>query len=267
MDLEFEFETELKNLGLSPKGWPQVLETIKAKLGSGEWEKFSRLHRNFTGYRSESTAARFYGFVFSHGLQLDLNCFRYARLQAILRDLLPEISPGLTILDVGAGAGIIATLLRKQCSPRALVLQDPCVEVRDELQAQGFAVMPHPAPTVPPWTANASESDSALFDLILCVDSLGEINSDDDGLLAKRDSVSLEELPRHLEERYGFAHKLGPWKEYLAPGGRVLLWEPFAYQNAMESLAAILREDGWDSRLVSRAPTRNYLELRLVRLP
>jgi hypothetical protein len=263
MDIEIDFETELKNLGLKPSTWPRTLEAIKAKLAPAEWDKFSRLHKNFIGYRSESTSARFYGFVFSNGLQLDINGFRHGRLQAILRDLLPEISPGEAILDVGAGAGLIAALIRKLRSPRALVLQDPCAEARDELKAQGFTVLPHPAPA--PAQDHAS-GDTGRFDLILCADSLGEINSDDDGLLARPDSVGAGELPQHLEERYGFAQKLKPWKGYLAPNGRVLVWEPFAYQNAMEALAALLREDGWDSRVVSRAPMRNYLELRL-RLP
>ena len=64
-----------------------------------------------------------------------------------------------------------------------------------------------------------------------------------------------------LEQRYGFAEKLESWKPYLAPGGRVLLWEPIPYQNAMEALADSLRNEGWETRLHAPAPGRNYLEL------
>jgi hypothetical protein len=245
-----------------------VLETIKAGLPRPDWEKFTRLHKNFIGYRSESTASRFYGFVFSQGLQLNVNAFRFGRLAVILKDLLPEIPPGISILDIGAGAGIIASILKKNRAPLSLVVQDPCREVRDELTAQGFTVLPHPAPLFPLRASRPGVSPAGPqpggFDLLLCIDSLGEINSDDDGALAKPDGVPTGELAEMLEERYGFAQKLQPWRPYLAPGGRILLWEPFAYQNAMDALASLLRDSGWDARLHSRAPDRNYLELRPI---
>jgi SAM-dependent methyltransferase len=246
-----DIEKELGSMGLAPRTWAETSEIIKAKLPKPDWETFSRLHRNFTGYRSETTLERFYGFVFTHGLHLDVNAYRFRRLTAILTDLLPLLTPDLSILDVGAGSGIIASLIQKRSSPRTLVVQDACRAVRDELTAQGFTVLPHPPPPVGP----------ASFDLLLCIDSLGEINADDDGMLAKPDAVEASELPLLLEERYGFAQKLDAWKGYLAPGGRILLWEPFAYQNAMESLAVLLGNEGWDARFHAPAPGRNYLEL------
>lgn len=251
-----DLERDLRGLGLVPKSWPETLEALKAKLPKQDWETFSRLHRNFTGYRSESTLSRFYGFVFSRGLQLDINAYRFGRLKAVLTDLLPELSPGLAILDIGAGSGIIASLIQRRFAPRAYVVQDTCPEVRDELSAQGFTVLPHPAP--------ASQGSAAGgFDLLLCVDSLGEVNGDDDGRLAKPDAIDPEELAEMLEQRYGFAQKLEPWKPYLTPGGRVLLWEPIAYQNAMDAVGRSLRNEGWEATLHSRAPGRNYLELRM----
>lgn len=261
MNSEIDIEKELQSLGLTSKPWSGVLAAVKAKLPPQDWERFSRLHKNFTGYRSESTLSRFYGFVYSQGLQLEINAYRYGRLKAILEDLLLETPPGLSILDIGAGAGILAAVLKKSRPPKKLVLQDPCKEVRDELTAQGFSVLPHPTPASP---LDLPVPDAAGFDLLICADSLGEINSDDDGALAKPNGVSAADLPPILEERYGFAQKLRLWKPYLAPGGRVLLWEPFAYQNAMESLAVLLRSDGWEARLQARSPVRNYLELRLL---
>jgi SAM-dependent methyltransferase len=262
-----ELEIDLRALGLHPASWPQTLETLKAKLPKQDWETFSRLHRNFTGYRSESTLSRFYGFVFSRGLQWDINAYRFGRLKAVLTDLLPELSPGLAILDIGAGSGIIATLIQRRFAPRAYVAQDPCAEVRDELAAQGFTVLPHPAPALPPALGGAAPSPAdakgaAGFDLLLCVDSLGEVNGDDDGQMTKPDTLDPAELADMLEQRYGFAQKLEPWKPYLAAGGRVLLWEPIPYQNAMEALAQRLRTEGWEAALHAPAPGRNYLELR-----
>lgn len=266
MDIKDELESDLRGLGLEPKTWPQTLDTLKAKLPKQDWETFSRLHRNFTGYRSESTLSRFYGFVFSHGLQLDINAYRFGRLKAVLTDLLPELSPGLAILDIGAGSGIIATLIQRRSAPRSYMVQDPCPEVRDELAAQGFTVLPHPAPASPqgltPGIAPLNAA-AAGFDLLLCVDSLGEVNGDDDGQLAKPDAIEAADLAEMLEQRYGFAQKLESWKPYLAPGGRILLWEPIPYQNAMDALAQSLRNEGWVAELHSRAPGRNYLELRL----
>ncbi|MDB5106806.1 MAG: hypothetical protein JWP91_4495 [Fibrobacteres bacterium] len=255
MQEKADIERELRNQGLEPRTWSQTLDAIKAKLEKPDWEAFSRLHRNFVGYRSDTTLSRFYGFVFTHGLQIAVNDFRFRRLTAILEDLLPELTPGLAILDVGAGAGIIAAVVKRNCAPRSYTVQDPCREVRDELAAQGYATLPHPVPDAP--------ASDTRFDVILCADSLGEVNADDDGLLAKSDGAEVSELPGLIEERYGFAEKLRLWKPYLAPGGRILLWEPFAYPNAMEALAVFLRESGWNVLFHQRAPGRNYLEIRI----
>jgi hypothetical protein len=245
---------ELQRQGVSPKTWPEVMAAVKASLDPAAWETFSRLHKNFTGYRSESTLNRFYAFVFSHGLQREVNGFRHGRLLGILTDLVRELAPGLAILDVGAGAGIIAGAVIRHFAPKAYVVQDACAGVRDELKAQGLTVLPHPAPAAP---------EGGPFDLLICADSLGEINADDDGRLANPLAVDPGELPDMLEERYGFAEKLRPWRAYLAPGGRILLWEPFAYRGVWEALAVSLGRAGWQARL-SGETGRPYLELRPI---
>lgn len=269
---ELDIERELRSLGLSPKTWPKVLESIKRRLAPPDWEMFSRLHRNFTGYRSESTLLGFYGFVFSHGLQMEINHFRFDRLAAILEDLALELGPGLSILDIGAGAGIVATVVKKRFAPRTYVVQDFCPEARDALKAQGFPVLPLSfsgadgiTRTGRSGTGPVSEDPSLPaggFDRVLCIDSLGEINGDDDGLLAKPEGLDASALADLMEPRYGFAEKLEPWKASLAPDGRLLLWEPFAYPQAMEAVAALLDAKGWQARIISRSPSRNYLELR-----
>lgn len=252
MSDEFDAESELRRQGLAPRTWKGILDDLKARLPPADWERFSRAHRNFAAYRSDATLARFYETVFGLGLQKEVNAFRFARLAAILEDLLAETRSGLSILDVGAGGGYPAAALLRHRAPRAYAVYDPVPAVRDELAAQGFTALSHPPPPRP----------DADFDLILCIDSLGEVNGDDDGLLARPGAVPPQELPALLEERYGFPEKLAPWKPYLAAEGRILLWEPFAYAEAFAALAQSLSDAQWTAKVVSRAPGRNYLEIR-----
>jgi len=250
--MDMDIEMELGALGLSPKTWPEVLDSIRNRLNPQDWDTFSRLHRNFAGYRSESTHARFYGFVFSRGLQLEMNMYRHARLKAVLEGLAAEVAPGISILDIGAGAGIPASILMRTRSPARYVVQDPCAEAREALHSQGFSVLPHPPPVSP---------DGGGFDLLICIDSLGEINSDDDGILKDPESVEPLHLPDLLEQRFGFVQKLRSWKPYVAPGGRILLWEPFTHQAIWRALADSLRESGWQTRLAGGEPGRTYLRI------
>lgn len=250
--VEFDARAELLRQGLAPMAWKDSLAAIKAKLSPADMERFSRAHKNFVAYRSESTLARFYGIVFALGLQQEVNGFRFARLASILADAAAEIPAGKSILDVGAGGGFLASALIRHRSPRKYVVYDPVDAVRDELAAQGLAVLPHPPPAQP----------GSPFDVILCADSLGEINSDDDGALLRPEGTPAEELPGLLEQRYGFAQKLAAWKPFLAPEGRILLWEPFAYPEALDAVARHLETRGWKARAKSNAPRRNLLEIR-----
>jgi hypothetical protein len=245
---------ELFSMGLRPMTWPEVLQAVQDRLDPAGRERFARLHRNFVAYLSAETLDRFYGFVFSQGLHLEINGYRFHRLAVLLERILARVEPGAGILDIGAGAGLVASVLARRAAPRTLVVQDPCREVRAHLSAMGFRVLPHPPPAAPP---------QGPFDLLLCVDSLGEINADDDGTLAHPERVDGAELPRLVEERYGFAHKLEPWKPYLARGGRVLLWEPIARREAWEAIAAGLAGAGWKTALRSDDPDASYLELTL----
>jgi SAM-dependent methyltransferase len=249
-----DMAAELRRQGLEPLSWKEALAAIQARLSPADMERFSRAHRNFVGYRTDSTLARFYGTVFALGVQDLVNGNRFGRLAGILEDLGAEIAPGQAILDVGAGAGYVGAALLRHRSPKAYVAYDPVPAVRDELGAQGFALLPHPPPPAP--------APAEAFDVILCVDSLGEVNADDDGSLFRPDGIAPGELPEQMEQRYGFAEKLSAWKPFLAPGGRILLWEPFAYPEAFAALAELLGARGWKADIRSRAPGRNYLEIR-----
>lgn len=246
---------ELLALGLSPKTWAETLEAVRTRLAPPERERFTRLHRNFVGYLSPETLGGFYGFVFSRELHLEVNGYRFGRLEAILEILLARVPAGQRILDVGAGAGLIASVLMKRTGPIAYVTQDPCLEVRDFLISMGFPVLPDPPPMTPP---------DAPFDLILCIDSLGEIHSDEDGALNDPGQTPPMERARLIEERYGFAQKLDPWKAYLSQGGRVLLWEPIKHPAIWEGIGLQLTEAGWKTVLHTHSPRASYLELTLA---
>jgi hypothetical protein len=246
-----DMAAELRRQGLEPLAWKDALAAIQARLSPTDMERFSRSHRNFVGYRTDSTLARFYGTVFALGVQHLVNGNRFGRLAGILEDLCAELVPGLAVLDVGAGAGYVGSALFRYRPPKTYMAYDPVPAVRDELIAQGFATLPHPPPPGP----------EKAFDVILCVDSLGEVNADDDGTLSRAEGIAPGELPELMEQRYGFAEKLAAWKPFLAIGGRILLWEPFAYPEAFTALAASLQERGWKAETRSRAPGRNYLEI------
>lgn len=242
---------ELMAMGLQPRTWAEASAEAREKLAPGDRATFLRLHRAYVEYLSPDTINRFHGFVFSHGIQFEINSFRFHRLEGVLETLLPLLTPGLSILDVGAGAGIIATLVVKHAHPRIYVTQDPCREVRDYLQSMGFTVLPHPPPPAPP---------TGPFDRLLCVDSLGELNSDEDGAALEPDRTPSERI-RLIEQAYGFGQKLEGWKPYLAEGGKVLIWEPIRHRQVWEAMAGHLRDHGWIPVLHGDSPRNTYLEL------
>jgi hypothetical protein len=231
--------------------WDDVVTSVRAKVSPQAAETFARLHRNFTGYASETTLRRFYGFVFSQGLHLEVNGFRFHRLEKILQGLArrPALNGG-RILEVGAGAGLVSVAARKILAPAEYVVDDLCAEARTYLEAQGFSLF---SPT-------ASET-ARCFDLILCADALGEINSDEDGWLRDPSHLELPDAPVMLEGHYGFARKLEAWKPMLAPGGTLLLWEPFSVRSVWNTLADLLRSEGWHAHLEESVPGGEYLEL------
>lgn len=250
-----EADKELRESGLAPGSWNDALAKVKAKLSPDDWDKFSRLHRNFAGYRTEDTLSRFYSFAFSRGLQLEINGHRFARLAGIIESLTKVIDPGHALLDLGAGAGIIAGILQRGLKPAAYVVQDPCAGIRDFLVRSGFSVLPHPPPLLPP---------ERTFDRILCVDSLGEVNADEDGMLSETAEIEAGEYADLFEQRYGIVQKLHPWRAYLAKEGRVFIWEPLKHKRAWETLSALLKEAGWITEFHAHRPNPPFLELKLA---
>jgi len=243
--------------------WDETLAAVQARLSAEDRKHFARLHRNFVAYPTPETSVRFHGFVFAHQLHLEVNGYRFARLATILDRLLARVPAGQRILDVGAGAGLIASVLMKRTGPKAYFAQDPCPEARDHLASMGFTLLPYPLPPLPPLPPPPERLPAARFDFVLCIDSLGEIHSDEDGALAEPEGVAPEDRARLIEERYGFAQKLEPWKPCLAEGGRLLLWEPIRHRAIWEGIALLLAGAGWKADLHANSPRDSYLELTL----
>lgn len=238
-------------------GWDEVVKAVEGRLSPEDFRTFKRLHGHFTGYLSETTLSRFYGFVFARGLQLEVNGYRFHRLERILAGLAAAgPATGQRVLELGAGAGILAEAAKSLLSPREYVVQDICPGPRDFLASRGHALLPHPAPASPP---------GGPFDLILAADALGEINSDEDGFLRDPANETHLDFAEALEERYGFAQKLAPWKPYLAAAGKLLLWEPFSRREIWGALAGYLAREGWQASLREPLPGGEFLELSIAR--
>jgi hypothetical protein len=249
-----EIQQELIEYGLSPGTWQDSLAVIKSVLAPKDWEQFNRLHRNFVGYRTEETLKRFYGFVFTHDLHLEINRQRFRRIAGIISVLDQEVQSGLNILDIGAGSGIIAHWLIKHKTPVAYTVQDSSPGVRTFLADQGFSVLADATPENPV---------AGPFDLLLCIDSLGEVNADEDGMLSETSSLNETDYSLVLEERYGLVMKLKFWKPYLAKKGRLLFWEPFKHARPWKSLNFLVNQDGWKSTFKEDESGRPYLILEL----
>lgn len=246
-------EDFLRTHGLEPLEWDEVLRRVETRLEDaepGEAARFARLHRAFVAYPTPHTCRSFYDFIARHDLHALLACHRFHRLAALLRRLhadLPARKPGAPAraLDHGAGSGILSTWLRDQAD-YTVSATDLSPETRARLESSGFP---------PPQTG-------ARFDLILCADSLGEVHADDDDWLSNPDNAEHEAFADELEARYGLVHKLSDFKDLLAPGGTILVYEPISAEHVWRGAARRLAAAGWRVDRTGAAPV---FGLRLTR--
>lgn len=246
----------LGELGVNHNSWSAILLEVEARLGTEKADRFARLHRNFIAYPAESTLKAFYGFAFREGLAPLLNGVRAERLTALFFTVLPFAQAGRLALDLGAGGGFIARLLRRFSPGLSLRVFDLVPEAMEDLAGAGFGL----------WSAG-----DPPVDLIFCLDSLGEVNADQDSALAEALAAE-EEGPRPesgggaaaalLEERYGFAQKLEPWKRALKEGGLLLLVEPVSLPGFWKGLEALLSAAGWRAEPLPAAAPLPGLFLR-----
>jgi len=220
--------------------WEEVLRRIESRLSPQETAAFARLHRGFTAYPTEHTCRAFYDFAARHDLLTLLASHRFDRLASLLASLREHIAPQAPgpALDVGAGAGLLAAWLRDAAGFTVSAV-DLSPAVAERLGAAGFAA---PAP-------------GATFDLVLCADSLGEINADEDDWLSDPAHADDPGFGDELEARYGFSHKLMPYKNLLKPGGVVLVYEPIGLAHFWAGAARHLQGAGWTAEVLGPDPT------------
>lgn len=259
--MTIDWGKELITLGLTPATWNETLKTIENKLSSEDWKTFSRLHKSFASYRTDHTLCRFYNFVFKHDLQIEINQHRFSRMVGILNGLATVLEPGKKILEIGAGTGLIAQIIQQHFSPSVYSVHDMCSEVSLYLSKQGFKTLPSPNPESTPTPTPAFDSPPNSFNFIICADSLGEINADDDDQLSESSPLTETEFVTAFEERYGIAQKLSAWKNNLAADGKVFLWEPLKHRRAWEGLRLGLNQEGWKANLHSAPHSVPFLEL------
>ena len=237
-------ESHLRQQGLAPLDWREVLSRIEQKLTPPETQTFQRLHRAFAAYPAAHTVRAFYDFAAQRDLLPLLASFRFDRLVNLAGALSTYSFAGKRVLDFGAGGGYLAAYLRALGAEVAVA--DHSTATLRRLEALGHTVL---------------EENAAAFDFILCADSLGEINADEDEWLATPENAEDPEYPRELEARYGFAEKLAPLLPLLAAGGSLLLFEPVSQPHFWRGAAQALEPSGWTAEVLD-GPAKG---LRLTR--
>jgi SAM-dependent methyltransferase len=221
-------------MGLAPLHWDEVVTQAKQRLPDEKIQQFLRYHRNFIAYPTEATLIRFYGFAYGEGLGDLLAKFRFDRLTRLMAWLEMQIPMDVRILEVGAGTGRILHWLQSQKQPKRLSATD---------------LAPGASHYWPAGVAEPMEKES--FDILLCLDSLGECHADEDDTIKTMGANSLEEMASIIEQRYGFAVKLNPLRRYLEPHSRLLLAEPIPYPLFWKALAMGLQQEGWAAEIIS----------------
>jgi len=237
-------EDYFRRNGLKPMPWGEVLHAIETRLAPSALETFRRLHRNFIGYPVEHTCRAFYDFAGKHDLLDLLASFRFERLCRIAASLSPLPLRGCSVLELGAGGGHLSGYLREELGADVSVA-DWCTENLRALETEGFEIF-------------MDAKDAALrrkrLDFILCADSLGEVNADEDSWLREPENAEDPEYADRLEQRYGFVGKLAPWKPLLSRGGSVLLFEPIGLPFFWEGVLASFRESAWKAEILGPDP-------------
>ncbi len=245
---DMRFLEELDNLVLPRLSWEEAVREMESRLSQDTFLVFQRLHRSFVHYRSPRNVEKFYGFIYMHGLQDLLLRFRRPRLEQIGIGFFQTLGASRSVLEIGAGTGIWGELLRRVGPEVDYAAYDACQESREFMRARGFKIC-EPDP------------ERAQFEILLCADSLGEENADEDDWLTEPSHQARPDFPDIFEERYGIIAKLKPWKAHLKPGGRVLLWEPFPARGVFQAIRVLLQRDGWEA-FVREAGDTAFIEAR-----
>jgi SAM-dependent methyltransferase len=230
-------ESHLRQQGLTPLAWDEILTLVEQKLTPTESQTFQRLHRAFAAYPAAHTVRAFYDFAAQRDLLALLAGFRFERLVDLAGALSTQALAGRRALDYGAGGGYLAAYLRAAGAEVTVADFSPATLRR--LETLGYPVVAGEVPPAPD------------FDLILCADSLGEVNADEDDWLAAPENLGDPNYPGELNARYGFAEKLAPLKSRLAANGFVLLFEPVRHAHFWQGAARALEGAGWKAEVLT----------------
>jgi|GEM_PF-6489258 len=248
-----ESETFLKTLPTDTALGPAELKASKS-FSEGAEEKnkslriFEELLKAYQEYPSQFTLQRFYGFLFERKLAPFLDQGRqgrWAQLKPVLNEAYKTCFTQThrvpkSLLDVGCGTGTYTDNLRKEWGVEAhgVTVNDLCP------QAQAHAVLFYNfKPLAFKMGAETPRESQQTFDLILCIDSLCEINSDQDNYLAdalkNNEADYIEDL---LIGHYGIVHKIKNWIKFLGPEGRIFFSEPIYYPLLVKSMVNCLQK-------------------------
>jgi SAM-dependent methyltransferase len=231
-------ESHLRQQGLAPLAWEEILARVEQKLTPTESQTFQRLHRAFAAYPAAHTVRAFYDFAAQRDLLALLAGYRFDRLVDLAGALSLQGLAGKRVLDYGAGGGYLAAWLRAAGAEVTVADFSPATLRR--LEGLGY-----------PALADTAATSAARFDRIVCADSLGEVNADEDDWLSAPENLEDPAYPGELDARYGFAEKLAPLKPLLAGDGCVLLFEPVRHPHFWQGAARALEAAGWRAEVLS----------------
>jgi len=216
------------------QSWSDIVIQLQSTLKPNEFNQFQKRVKQFNSYKSQELLIRMYQTIFDQNLQYVVNCHRVNRLKVIWKQIQPYLNSQYSLLEVGAGTGVLSEAVREFCQPKIYHVIDVVPSVMTHLQGLGFT----------PY------SEVRSYDIILMIDVLGEVNMDEDNAILENLENPEAQVGELLEARYGFAHQLSYWKSSLAPLGKILFFEPFVDKNILGHLGQYLSRQGWQVKLL-----------------
>ncbi len=207
---------------------------LKDISGTEVFQKIKTAQKRFSEYKSTALLKKMYSLILGSGGIYEVNIPRRNRLETIAQLLDEYIPPSQSVLDWGAGSGLLSLAIQRKLNPENYWVWDICPDFQYHLESLGFK-----------W----DEGGQGL-DLVLCLDSLGECNSDEDQSLKNALMEKRPEGGELIESHYGFLEKITPLLERLLPNGQLFLIEPIYMDVFWESLRNFLSIRGLNAHFI-----------------
>lgn len=235
----------LEELGIFPQSWDEIQEELRNRIPQYEFEKFKIVQSLFTSYTSKKNLIKYYSHLVHVG-QLELiQNFRARRILNIWEGI--PIHNHQSVLDYGAGAGLFSRAILNKCPNSLVYAYDICPAIQEYLANTKKTLSPNLNER---FTVLTSEPlfDFSLhqkFQMVICMDSLGEINSDDTSDLTEAISQkNFERVGELLEVHYGLTHKFQELSKLLSPDGYILFTEPFSDRDIFQYIQKAINDIG-----------------------